>query len=104
MALGSGSHWLDELGERVADPGNDHAPGLDAAMAIDAVFERAQLEQRFDVEGLGLLHLAVHAHGPGPRGQAAGVLGGLILVHAELVEVVVGGHVLVAGQLLRRWW
>ena len=73
-------------------------------MAIDAVFERAQLEQGVDVEGERLGHLAFHLHGPGPRGQAAGILRGLILVHAELVEVVVVGDVVEAGELSRRWW
>ncbi len=69
-------------------------------MAVDAVFERAQLEQVVDVEGEGLGDFAVDFDGPGARGQAAGVLGGVALVDAELVEVVVVGDVVVAGELL----
>ena len=99
--LGAGQRvaLLDELRERVADPGNDHAPGLDAAMAVDAVFERAQLEQVVDVEGERLGDFALDLDGPGARGQAAGVLRGVALVHAELVEVVVVGDVVVSGEL-----
>ena len=91
---------MDELGERITNPGNYHAPGLDTAMAIDAVFERPQFEQRFNVERLWRFHFALDAHRPGPRGQDAGVLGGLVLLHAKLIEVVVVGDVLKAGQLL----
>ncbi len=69
-------------------------------MTIDAIFERAQLEQRVDVEGFRLLHLAVDAHGPWASGQAAGVLRGLVLVHSKLVIVVVVGDVVEAGELL----
>ena len=48
----------------------------------------------------GLADFAFDFHGPGARGQAAGVLRGVALFHAELVEVVVVGDVVVAGQLL----
>src|SRR6266567_892506 len=37
--------FLDEFRKRIADPRNHHAPRLDAAVAIDAVLERAQLQQ-----------------------------------------------------------
>ena len=69
-------------------------------MAIDAVFERPQLEQVVDVEGERLGDLAFDFYGPGARGQAAGVFRGVALVHAELVEVVVVGDVVEAGELL----
>jgi hypothetical protein len=69
-------------------------------MAIDAILQRAQLEQRVDVEGQRLLHLAVHSHSPGARRQAARILRGLILVHAEFVEIVVVGNVFEARQRL----
>ena len=69
-------------------------------MAVDAVFERAQLEQVVDVEGERLGDLAFDFDGPGARGQAAGVFGGVALVDAELVKVVVVGDVFVAGELL----
>ncbi len=69
-------------------------------MAIDTIFERAQLEQRVDIEGLRLLHLAVDAHGPWAGGQAPGVLRGLVLLYSKFVEVVVVSDVLEAGELL----
>ena len=69
-------------------------------MAIDAVFKRAELEQVVDVEGEGLGDFAFDFDGPGARGQAAGVFCGVALFHAELVEVVVVGDVVVAGELL----
>ncbi len=69
-------------------------------MTIDALFERAEFEQGFNVEDLRLLHEAINFDGPGARGQSAGVLRGIALVDAELVEVVVVGDVFEAGQLL----
>jgi hypothetical protein len=90
---------LDEFGERVADPGNDHAPALDAAEAVGAVFERVQLEQGVDVEGLGGLTRPVTLTVQGRVGRHACVLGGVGFVGAELVEVVVVGDVLEAGEV-----
>ena len=68
-------------------------------MAVDAVFERAQLEQVVDVEGEGLGHFAFNFDGPGTCGQAVGVFGGVALLDAELVKIVVVCDVFVAGEL-----
>ena len=45
--LGAGQRLaeLDELGERVAVPGDDHGPGLDAAMAVDAALDGAVAQE-----------------------------------------------------------
>src|ERR1035441_4796705 len=69
-------------------------------MAIDAVFQRAQLEQSLYVEGLRGLHLSLYLDRPGARGQPAGILCGRGLVYAELIEVVVVRNVFKAGELL----
>jgi hypothetical protein len=69
-------------------------------MAIDALFEGAELEQGLDVEDLRLLDEAVHLDGPGARRQDACVLRRIAFVDAELVVVVVVRDVLEAGQLL----
>ena len=91
---------LDEFRERVADPRNHHAPGLDAAMTVDAIFERAQLEQVFDIEGQRLGHFAFHLYRPWARGQAGGVSCRSAFVDAEFVKVVVVGDVVVGSKLL----
>ena len=67
-------------------------------MAIDAVFKRAQLEQRFNVEGLRGLDFSLDVNGPGARGKAAGILCGVAFLRSELIEVVVVGYVFVAGE------
>ena len=43
-------------------------------MAIDTVFKRMKLEQRFNIEGLRLGNLAFNLDDPRTRGQGAGVL------------------------------
>jgi len=91
---------LDEVGQGKAVPGDDHRPGLDAAHAVDALLERKPLLQLVDVDAEGLLHQPLHRHGPGPRLEGAGVLRGVRLVRAELVEVVVVGDGLVLGGRL----
>jgi hypothetical protein len=69
-------------------------------MAVDAVFERAQLEQVVDVEGEGLGDFAFYLDRPGAGRQAAGVFGGVAFVDAELVKVVVVRDVVQGGELL----
>jgi hypothetical protein len=93
---------LDQFGQRVADPWNHHRPALDAAQAVDALFLRAELQQVFDAVLARLLDQPFDFHRPGPRLQRAGVLGGVGLVGAELVVVVVGRRVLVVGDLFHR--
>jgi hypothetical protein len=91
---------LDQVGQRITDPGDHHRPALDAAQAVDALFQRRQLGQLVDVQRQRLLDFAVDLHGPGTGAQGAGVLGRIGLVGAELVEVVVVGRVLERGQRL----
>ena len=69
-------------------------------MAVDAVFKRAQLEQRVDIEGLwGFLTLPSTLTVQGRVGRAPAFSEGSIFVDAELVVVVVVGDVLQAGEL-----
>jgi hypothetical protein len=82
---------VDELGEGVAVPRDDHGPGFDAAEAVDAAFERAVVNEIVDVDGLGLFDHACDLDGPGAGLEAVGVVGGVGLVGAVLVEVVVAG-------------
>ena len=91
---------LDELRERVADPGNDHAPCFDAAVAIDALFEGSQFQEGVDVEFLRVLDVAFDGDGPGTRLETPRIFGWISFIHAEFVEIVVVGDVLVGGRLL----
>ena len=64
---------IDELGERVAVPGDDHGPGLDAAEVIDAGLDGAIGHEVVDADGLGLLDHAADLDGPGPGLEGFGV-------------------------------
>jgi len=90
FGAGEGLAEVDELGEGVAVPGDDHGPGFDAAVAVDAAFERAVVDEVVDVDGLGLFDHAGDLDGPGAGLQGVGVAGRVGFVGAELVEVVVG--------------
>ena len=57
-------HRIDQRGQRKADPRHHHRPRLDAAEAIDALFERCELEQFFDVEHFRLQHFTFDRNRP----------------------------------------
>jgi len=90
LCAGEGLAEVDELGEGVAVPGDDHGPGLDATEAVDARFERTIVEEIVDVDGLGLFDHAGDLDRPGAGLEAVGLVGGVGLVGAVLVKVVVG--------------
>src|SRR5260370_13332916 len=69
-------------------------------MAIEAPIKWVQCEQRVGVEDFRVLHFALNLNGPRAGGQGTGILGGLVFLNAELVEIVVVGQVLKAGELL----
>jgi len=89
---------VDELRKGVAVPGDDHRPGLDAAMAVYAAFDGAIAEKVVDVDGDRLLDQAGDLDGPGTNLERVGIVGRLRLVGAELVVVVVGSG-FVEGRL-----
>ena len=80
---------LEQRGEWHADPRDDHRPPLDAAERVDTLLERGEPEQ---VVGLRLVDEPVHLDRPRPRRERVREPRGVILVHAELVEVVVSGR------------
>ena len=100
LGAGEGLAEVDELGEGVAVPGDDHGPGFDAAEAIDAGFERAVVEEVVDVDGLGLFDHAGDLDGPGAGLEAVGVVRGVGLAGAVLVKVVVGAGLVEGGLRL----
>ena len=92
--------FLDEFGQRIADPGNHHRPALDAAQPVDALFLGAQLDQVFDAVLARLLDQALDLDRPRAGLERVRVLGRVGLVGAELVVVVVARRVLVVAELL----
>ena len=102
LGFGKRIALLDQLRERVADPGYDHAPTLDAAEAVGAVFKWPEFEQGVDVEGLWAVDQAADFDRPGTRRKAGGVARRVALVGAEFVEIVVVGDVLEAGEFFAR--
>ena len=90
---------LDQLGQRQANPRNDHRPAFDTAHAVDALFKRREFEQFVDVVDPGVLDQAFDRHRPRPGNQRSGASRRVGLVGAELVVVVVRGDVLVRRHL-----
>ncbi|MPM76887.1 hypothetical protein SDC9_123886 [bioreactor metagenome] len=86
---------LEQCRERKSDPRDHHRPGLDAAQAVDAFFQRGKLEQVVDVEGARLAGQSFDTNGPRSHGHLVCIACRVFLVGAELVEVVVGRHRLV---------
>ena len=84
---------LDHVGERKADPGDDHRPALDAAMAINALLEREGLDKIFERIIGRLGDEAVDPQAPGLCGELMGLLLRIVLIGAELVIVVVARHI-----------
>src|SRR5439155_17556182 len=76
-------------GKREADPRDNHGPPLDAAKRVDSLLERGESEQVVDVVCLRLVHEPVYPDRPRPRFERVREPGGVGLVDAELVEVVV---------------
>ena len=87
----------DELGERVAVPGDDHGPGFDATVAVDAAFDGTVLHDAVDVEGQWLFDEAGDLDCPGAGLEGVGVSGRVGFVGAELVEIVVGSGFVEGG-------
>ena len=82
---------LEKLAQFEADPRHHHRPGLDAAHAVNALFQRETLHQIVDIQRYRLRHFAVDAHLPAFGFQPAGVGGRIGFVEAEFIEVVVAG-------------
>ena len=84
--------------ERIADPWDHHRPAFHAAQAVDALLQRRRLQHLVDVQALRLGHETIHDHRPRSWPQTGGMVRGVALVGAELVEVVVGRRALVLGR------
>ena len=91
---------LEHFGQRHADPGDHHRPAFHAAHAVDALLELGGLDQVVEVVVGRLADEAVDLDRPGLGLERVRVLGGIALVGAELVEVVVAGDVLEGRQRL----
>src|SRR5436189_972650 len=79
---------IDQRAQWKPDPRDHHRPSFNAAMAIDALFERREFHQRIDVDDLRLLDFAFDPDRPRTRLEGAGILRGIILISPELVVVV----------------
>ncbi len=87
----------DQIRQRDAAPGQHHGPGLHAAQPVDALLQRALVDEIPYVQGKRLGHLPLYLQSPGLGLEVVAVASRIPLVGTELVEVVVGG-----GLLLRR--
>ena len=101
FAFAVGSTALEQVAEREADPRNHHRPALDAAEPVDALLERVRLDEVVDVVTCRACRLRPRRDGPRARSCSdCGVSRRVVLVGAELVEVVVGRHLLVGRKCL----
>ncbi len=79
---------IDQLLEREPGPGDRHAPGLHAAVAIGALLQRQFADEIVDADLERFLHHAVDCHRPRPNWQHLRLVGD-VLAGAEFVEIVV---------------
>src|SRR5262245_30344034 len=92
---------LDQRAQRKAAPRHDHRPGFDAALTMDALFERHLGQQVVDADLERFVDQAAHLDRPGPDLELLGVAPDA-LVEAEFVIVVVGGGLSLGGDRRRR--
>ena len=95
LALAVGSTRLSSVRQREADPRDHHRPAFHAAHAVDALLERRRLDEIVEVvvpPALPTRPSTLTVQGLVLQGVR--VLGGIALVGAEFVEVVVAGDVL----------
>src|SRR6185312_5566405 len=93
--------FFDEIGKRDTYPGNHHRPSFYAAHTVDSLFQRRQLHDAVDVQGLRLLDHAFYADCPWPGAKTLGQSSRRVLIRAELVIVVVICDVFERGRSLR---
>jgi hypothetical protein len=74
--------------DREAGPGDRHRPGLNAAVAIEPLFQRHFANEIVEPDLLRLLYHAVDLDRPGAQLERLRRLGD-VLAHAEFVEIVV---------------
>src|SRR5690606_14877396 len=91
---------LQHLAQRHAGPRDHHGPAFHAAQAVDPLLGGNAAQQVLQPDRARLRALAINRHRPGRGAQGLRRTRWIVLVGAELVEVVVGGDVLVAGRLL----
>jgi hypothetical protein len=103
LRLRAGLDALEQLGQREADPRNDHRPALDAPESIDPFLESVELQDVFDVVIRRLrVDEPFDLHGPPRRLHFRSEACRVLFVVPELVEVVVAGDVLEGVRRLVR--
>ncbi len=70
-------------------------------MAVNAFLKRSELEDFIHGELALCCDFAFNGHGPGRSTEVLGISCGLVLVDAELVEIIVVRGILVGGFLFR---
>src|SRR5262245_64110662 len=100
MSLGRRLDLLDQIRQRKPDPRNHHRPGLDAAMAIDALLERFTPEDVLEIHHARLVALTFNGDLPGRSREFPGMRQRVTLVEAELVKIVVTTDVIPRVELL----
>ena len=100
LRLRGGLALLDEIGQREADPRNDHRPGFDAPMPVDPFLKCLPLQDVFEIVGGRLATFAVDHDLPRLGLERLRVLRWRVLVGTELIVVVVRGDLLPRVDLI----
>ena len=102
--LGRGLHPrpVQQHAQREAIPRDHHRPRLDAAMAIDPLFQRDALQDVLQPIIAGLVHQPVNLDRPRAGGQRMGIGRRVGLFQTKLIIVVVVRDVLEGVRLLHR--
>src|SRR5580692_5131080 len=100
LRVGIGFRRLDYGAERIADPRHHDGPSFDAAVAVDPLFERRELQNFVHRVLARLGALALDRNFPRRSHEFRRVLRRIALVGAKLVVIVVRGHDLRSRDLL----
>src|ERR671911_352479 len=97
---------IDDLGQRDAQPWDDHRPAFYAAHPVDPLDGSKGLQQLVEIVHGGPFYLTGDLDFPRPRAQRTGIARGIVLAGPELVIVIVAGDILPRCELLivrARW-
>src|ERR1700753_887240 len=77
LRLRSGVCYLDESGQRKANPRHHHGPALDTPMAVDPLFKWGDFQNCIEIKHSGTLDRSLDGHRPGRSAEVFCVLSGI---------------------------
>ena len=93
---------VQEIRERKTDPGNHHGPSFDATQAVNPFLHRHAFDNVLERVIARFRHISVYLNGPWRSREGRGIACRIVLLIAELVEIVVGRNVFETVRLFVR--